>query len=184
MCDATPPRRKWSWEVFWIAVAAIAAAAAAGIACWTTLDAQNNAAENLKQQRTMAQGTVMSTCMDEYFTIRRDATEHWRPEVADTADGKRAEAMYSARVYGLHFKEYHLYQRKMIPRHVYEVWLKGLKREIDSKHEPRVLPKLDFTNAIDLKYDKDFNEFLGQVLSSTDAQIPEIVSKIPSRADD
>jgi hypothetical protein len=149
---------------------------AAGIACWTTLDAKKNAKENLAQQLAISQGNVMSTCMDEYFMIRRDATKDWRPESPD----ERIREIYAERVYGLYFKEYHLYQREMIPRHVYEVWLKGLKREINSKDEskrPRLVLKIDEKN------NKDFDSFLREVLSSEEEKIPEVVSKIPKRRD-
>jgi hypothetical protein len=176
MNSPIPSHQKRSWETFWLALAALGAMIAAGIACWTTLDAKKNAEENLAQQLAISQGNVMSTLMDEYFTIRRDATKDWRPESPD----ERIKQIYGERVYGLYLKEYHLYQREMIPRHVYELWLRNLKREINNKDEslrPRPVLKIDEKN------NEDFDSFLREVLSSEEGKIPELVSRIPKRRD-
>src|SRR2546423_2150564 len=178
MYDIEHLRPKSPWETFWIAIAAIAAAIATVVAAWTAWEAKSDAKENRKQTLAISKGTVMSSCMSEYFTIRRDAMNGWNPESGDSRENVRARELYSEQMFGLHFKEYHLYQNMLIPRHVYIVWLKDLKHDIEAKEEPLLLPRPDLKPYINRNPKEDFNDFMSKILSSGEDKIEALVASI------
>jgi len=175
MNDTKPFHPKSPWETFWIAIAAIAAAIATGVAALTAWEAKRDADENRKQMLRISQGIVMSSCMTEYFTIRRD--------VLQQGENDKARDIYSEQMFGLHFKEYHLYQKMLVPRHVYIVWLKDLKHDLDAKEEsPHPRPVLD--KYINRNPNEDFNAFMSKILSSGEDKIEDLVASIPQRPED
>src|SRR5438270_9267795 len=184
MNETKPFHPKSPREIFWIAIAAIAAAIATGVAALTAWEAKSDADENRKQILAISQGIVMSSCMSEYFTIRHDAMKDWKPESGAPRENEKARDIYSEQMFGLHFKEYHLYQNMLIPRHVYIVWLKDLKREIEAKEDPLLLPRPDLKPYINRNPKVDFNAFMSNILCSGEDKIEALVASIRQRPED
>jgi len=160
-----------SWDRFWLAVTAVASlmsaivtAAALYYSSRAISEAGKDAEKSRQQLNTVVQGGVVNLCMAQYFQIMQDADEQW--PAANTNLAQRAINSYASRLYGLHFEEYHFFQRRLIPTHIYAVWLDSLRRE-SSRTDDSQYPLLDkklFTNP---EQDPDFYQFINRVLSST-----------------
>ena len=146
---------KWGWskERNWEAIGAIAEVIAATAMIATVFyayktvteanedaasarqDAETNRVQQAKlskdtetNQLTRFQGLVMSQCIQEYFGIRSEAAKNWR-QSTNSDDQQEVQELYSERMYGLHFEEYHLFRQDIIPTHVYRVWIKSFRNE-------------------------------------------------------
>jgi hypothetical protein len=149
----------WNWQ----AIGAIASAVAAGVALTTVFLSNCNAKKTRLQEKARFQSTVMSECMKEYFEIRRDARNNWNPQNPE----KKVIELYSERVYGLHFEQYHLFQQMAIPQHVYTVWIKSLKDEIKNyEKSSKYYPPLVFDPYTGRNPKEDFNVFILNIINS------------------
>lgn len=146
---------------------ALATLATAVIALLAILFAGNDAREGRKQQSRIFQGTVMSACMQEYFSIRNEAAKDLRglSAHASQADKEAVYKRYSERVYGLHFEQYHLFRQGAIPCHVYAIWLKGLFDELKNpaKRPHSQYPPVDISEYTAQDPEEDFHRFFDKV---------------------
>jgi hypothetical protein len=145
---------------------------------WQTIkEASDDAKISRDQQSVQFQGTVMSACMQEYFAIRNETAKDWRAPAAGHDKKQEIQDLYSERMYGLHFEQYHLFRQRAIPRHIYAIWLKSLKDEIKTTKE--YYPQLKIGKYIDEDPKEDFNIFISQILRTniSDKEIEDLVSK-------
>ncbi len=173
--------------IHWDAIEAIAStvAAVATVAtvyfAYITIKAGNDAADQARQdadtnraqqkalsdqaeanQLTRAQGLVMSDCTKEYFAIRSDTAKAWAS--IDSGKKQLIQDLYSERMYGLHFEEYHLFRQNMIPRQVYKIWIKSFVKEIQKPGYQPHYPPLMIDKYIAPDAGDDFSVFLNQLL--------------------
>ena len=135
-----------------------------------------------EQQKKIFQANVMSACMQEFFAIRKDASQAWRDKNATSEDKSMAAEHYSERSYGLHFEQYHLFRQQAIPCHVYAIWIKALLDEIkDSlKHSPganQLYPPVNITKYLEKNSDADFRAFFDDLQAHPPEQIGALVKK-------
>jgi hypothetical protein len=122
--------KSWNWEAIGSIAemfAAIATVITVFIALYTIIqtnkeaaDARKDAEETRRQQLAIFQGTetnqttrfqgiVMSTCMQEYFTVRSETIQNLRQSTSPVEE-QEVQDLYSERMYGLEFEEYHLFR--------------------------------------------------------------------------
>jgi hypothetical protein len=181
MCENN--KKSW-WEALGATAAVIAALASVGsvyYAYQTVKEANEDAEQTRLQQTTRFQGIVMSTCIQEYFQIRRETVGDLR-QFTDPTEKQKVEDLYSERMYGLHFEEYNLFRQGMIPQHIYALWLESLKSKIyqSEKYYPQI-QKDKFIQDTQYTND-DFSFFVSEILGATnDTQIGDIVEKEAQR---
>ncbi len=178
--------KSWNWgaiEAIAGVVAALAMLATVYYAARTITAASDAAAEarqdtetNRVQQITRFQGLVMSDCMQEYFEIRRETANDWRSASTSSDEKQAVQDLYSERMYGLYFEEYHLFRQDAIPTHVYTIWITGLKHRIE--HPEEHYPRLKIDKYIAQDTNEDFNIFINKALNcKTDDEIEALVKK-------
>ena len=165
MCFFAETTSLFSWD----ALTALATFFTAVIALWTIKSANKDSEATREQQKIRFQSTVMSACMQEYFKIRRDASDDLVSRPTEAQD------RYSERVYGLHFEQYHLFRQKAIPQHVYSIWIKSLKKEVGNPQKH--YPALRIDEYVKRDNEEDFNVFVSKVLAAaTDQDVENLVN--------
>ena len=181
--------KSW-WEAVGAIGAVIAALASVGsvyYAYQTVREADDDARDARKQQQAMFQGNVMSDCMQQYFAIRSDAANNWNPQSTNTVEQQKVQDLYSERMYGLHFKEYHLFRQDAIPTHVYTIWIQSFRGEVLHTSTNEVLsfgkyypPLANVGQYIARDTNEDFNIFFTKILKAESNQ--EIVRLVSNEA--
>jgi hypothetical protein len=148
-------------------ITATTTALAALFAFFTIVVMQISAKEAETQQLNITRSTVMSQCMAEYFTIRRETADKFQ---TNSTNSGTVQEIYSERMYGLHFEEYHLFELNMISEHVYAIWLKNLRDDYLPITNSR-LPTINFDKYISRMSDPDFDRFIQKVLALKNTNI-------------
>lgn len=104
--------------------------------------------------REFAQGQTISKCFDVYY------------EISDSlAKGLIGGGTYFEKIWGLHFTEFHLWKRKLLPDDVYCVWLMLRCREYSSNaHELSMSEKEGWEHAQQRIGDQQFIAFVNRLL--------------------
>ena len=179
MCD-DPSEDSWlkvkAWlkSIPWEGWTAFGTLLTALIALGTVIESTSDSKASRDATATRYQGVVMISCEQEYFGIRQDAANKWNPPPKDEVMRLTVKDLYSERMYGLHFEEYHLFRQNQIATHIYADWIKSFKHGLTNNDNPHY-PPLDIKKYIDKDPKEDFNIFLTKVLQSDSESNTDVI---------